>query len=57
VIGLPQNVVLADKLERGALLSGVQRGRLWVAESRSVDLSFTAAAAGRTAGRRAPRGR
>jgi hypothetical protein len=36
VIGLPQNVVLADRLERGALLSGVQRGRLWVAESRSV---------------------
>jgi hypothetical protein len=50
VIGLPQNVVLADKLERGALLSGVQRGRLWVAESRSVDLSFAATAAGRTAG-------
>jgi hypothetical protein len=50
VIGLPQNVVLADKLERGALLSGVQRGRLWVAETRSVDLAFTAAAAGRSAG-------
>jgi hypothetical protein len=50
VIGLPRNVVLADRLERGALLSGVQRGRLWIAESRSVDLSFAAAAAGRTAG-------
>jgi hypothetical protein len=50
VIGLPHNVVLADHLERGALLTGIQRGRLWVAVSRAVDLSFSASAAGRTAG-------
>jgi len=50
VIGLPQSVVLASHLERGAILAGVKRGRLWVAESRAVDLSFTASAQGRTAG-------
>jgi len=50
VIGLPQDVVLADDLERGAILAGVRRGTLWVAESRAVELSFTASAAGRSAG-------
>jgi hypothetical protein len=50
VIGLPQSVVLASHLERGAVLAGIKRGRLWVAESKAVDLSFTASAAGRTAG-------
>jgi hypothetical protein len=50
VIGLPHNVVLADGLERRALLTGIERGRLWVAESRNVDLLFTASAASRTAG-------
>jgi hypothetical protein len=50
VIGLPQSVVLASRLERGAILAGVKAGRLWVAESRAVDLSFTASAQGRTAG-------
>ena len=41
VIGLPQNVVLARALERGALLDGIRRGHLWIAESRAVDLSFS----------------
>ena len=50
VIGLPQNVVLAGRLERGAIMAGVKAGTLWVAESRAVDLSFTAASGGRTAG-------
>jgi hypothetical protein len=50
VIGLPQNVVLAGGLDRKAILAGVKQGKLWVAESRAVDLAFTAAAAGRTAG-------
>lgn len=50
MIGLPHNVVLADGLERRGLLTGIERGRLWVAESRNVDLSFTASAASRTAG-------
>lgn len=50
VIGSPQNVVLASALERGALLDGIRRGRLWVAESRAVDVSFSASAAGRPAG-------
>jgi hypothetical protein len=50
VIGLPQNVVLASRLERGAIMAGVKRGNLWVAESQAVALAFTASAAGRTAG-------
>jgi hypothetical protein len=50
VIGLPQNVVLANRLDRPSILAGVRRGTLWVAESRAVDLTFTASAAGRTAG-------
>ncbi|MGH3378186.1 MAG: CehA/McbA family metallohydrolase [Actinoallomurus sp.] len=50
VIGLPQNVVLADDLERGAILSAVKAGRLYVAESSSVSMSFGAAAGSRTAG-------
>ncbi|MDN3358882.1 CehA/McbA family metallohydrolase [Actinomadura sp. DC4] len=50
VIGLPQNVVLADDLERGAILSAVRAGRLYVAESSAVSLSFEAAAGPRSAG-------
>jgi hypothetical protein len=49
-IGLPQNVVLADDLERGAILSAVRAGRLYVAESSSVSLSFAASSGARTAG-------
>ncbi len=46
VIGLPQNVVLADT----ALLRGVAAGRSWIGESSAVDLSFSVATGGRTAG-------
>lgn len=48
-IGLPQSVVLADKLERGAVLAGIARGHLWIAESRDIDLSFSASVPGKTA--------
>lgn len=50
VIGLPHNVVLAGGLNRRALLDGVRAGHVWLAESRAVDLTFTAAGRGRTAG-------
>ncbi|WP_189135686.1 CehA/McbA family metallohydrolase [Wenjunlia tyrosinilytica] len=43
VVGLPQTVVLADDLERHALLAGIRAGRSWIAESSSVDLGFSAA--------------
>ncbi len=49
-VGLPQNVVLADGLERRAVLAGVREGRLWMAESAAVDLSFGARGQGRSAG-------
>ncbi|KAA9162310.1 phosphoesterase [Amycolatopsis acidicola] len=42
VIGLPQNVVLADDLSRDAILAGIKAGRNWLAESAAVDLAFTA---------------
>ena len=42
VIGLPQNVVHADDLERQAILDAVRAGRTWIAESAAVDLSLTA---------------
>jgi predicted metal-dependent phosphoesterase TrpH len=50
VIGLPHNVVYADDLTRRAILAGVQAGRLWIAESAAVDLSFTVAGLTRQAG-------
>src|SRR3954470_22632840 len=50
VIGLPQNVVLADDLHRDAILSAVKAGRLYVAESSAVSMTFTATAGSRTAG-------
>jgi hypothetical protein len=50
VIGLPQNVVLAGGLDRRSILDGVRAGRLWVAESAAVDMSFQATSGGRTAG-------
>ncbi len=49
-VGLPHTVVLADGLERGALLAGLKAGRSWLAESATVELEFTAAAGGRTVG-------
>lgn len=42
VIGLPQNVVLADDLNRDAILAGLRAGRNWLAESADVSLSLTA---------------
>ncbi|MFG2043231.1 CehA/McbA family metallohydrolase [Dactylosporangium sp. NPDC048998] len=50
VVGLPHNVVYAEGLDRRAILDGVRAGRLWIAESAAVDLSFTATAGGRSAG-------
>lgn len=50
VIGLPQNVVLADRLERGAVMDGVRRGHTWIAESNAVNLTFSAASGNRSAG-------
>jgi hypothetical protein len=47
-VGLPQNVVLAGDLERVAILEGLRGGRLWIAESAGVDLSFGASAGGAT---------
>ncbi|MET7396103.1 CehA/McbA family metallohydrolase [Dactylosporangium sp. NPDC005572] len=50
VVGLPHNVVHAGGLDRRSILDGVRAGRLWIAESAGVDLTFTAAAKGRTVG-------
>ncbi len=41
-IGGPQTVVLADDLTRDAILEGLRRGRSYVAESKEVELSFSA---------------
>jgi hypothetical protein len=49
-VGLPQNVVLADGLERGAVLQALAAGRCWLAASAAVDLDLEATAAGRPAG-------
>lgn len=49
-VGLPHNVVLAGDLERKAILDGMRAGRVWIAESAAVDLSFGASAGGRSAG-------
>ncbi|OON72256.1 CehA/McbA family metallohydrolase [Streptomyces tsukubensis] len=40
-IGLPQTVVLAEELSRGAILAGLRAGHSYVAESSSVSLTFT----------------
>lgn len=50
VIGLPHNVVYADGLDRRSILAGVKAGRVWIAESADVDLTFTASAGSRSAG-------
>jgi hypothetical protein len=49
-VGRPQNVVLADGLERGAVLEALAAGRCWLAASAAVDLRLEATAAGRSAG-------
>ncbi|MGW3649750.1 CehA/McbA family metallohydrolase [Streptomyces sp. NPDC000878] len=41
-VGVPQTVVLADDLTREAIQEGLKAGRSYVAESRSITLSFTA---------------
>jgi hypothetical protein len=50
VVGLPHNVVLADDLDRGAVLEGLKAGRTWIAESADVDLTFTVSGGGAAAG-------
>jgi hypothetical protein len=50
IVALPHTVVLADSLERAALLRGLKAGRSWLAESAAVELTFTATANGRTVG-------
>ncbi|MBM7170609.1 CehA/McbA family metallohydrolase [Streptomyces sp. G44] len=42
-IGGPQTVVLADDLSRDAILEGLRRGRSYIAESKEVELAFSAA--------------
>ncbi len=49
VVGLPHNVVLADGLDRAALLTGIRRGTSWVAESAGVRLELTVRGSGRQA--------
>jgi hypothetical protein len=49
-VGHPRTVVLADGLDRRAILGGLAAGRCWMAASDAVDLGLEAAAAGRTAG-------
>ncbi|MPY59951.1 CehA/McbA family metallohydrolase [Streptomyces spongiae] len=41
-VGRPQTVVLADDLTREAIQEGLRAGRSYVAESKTVSLSFTA---------------
>ncbi|WP_030415579.1 CehA/McbA family metallohydrolase [Streptomyces sp. NRRL S-1448] len=41
VVGLPQTVVLADDLSRRALQDGIRAGRVWIAESSKIGLSFS----------------
>jgi hypothetical protein len=49
-VGLPQNVVLADALSHDAILDGIRAGRLWIARSADVDLSFSASSGTASAG-------
>lgn len=41
VVGLPQTVVLAEDLSRTALQDGIRAGRVWIAESSKIDLTFS----------------
>jgi hypothetical protein len=50
VIGLPHNVVLADDLDRRSILAAVKAGRVWLAESSAVNLTFGVTGGGRSAG-------
>ncbi|WP_428953116.1 CehA/McbA family metallohydrolase [Streptomyces sp. cg35] len=42
-VGGPQTVVLADDLSRDAIQAGIRAGRSYVAESKDVEVSFSAA--------------
>ncbi|WP_328676625.1 CehA/McbA family metallohydrolase [Streptomyces sp. NBC_00322] len=42
-VGTPQTVVLAEALTREAILDGIRAGRSYVAESKAITLSFSAA--------------
>ncbi|MFF0296261.1 CehA/McbA family metallohydrolase [Kitasatospora sp. NPDC004614] len=48
-IGTPHNVVLADDLNRTAILTALRAGHTWLAESAAVQLEFTATGHGRRA--------
>ena len=50
IVALPHTVVLADSLERGALLRGLKAGQSWLAESSAVELTFTASSGGQVKG-------
>jgi hypothetical protein len=49
-IGRPHTVVYATDLDRDSILRGVRAGRVWIAESAGVGLSFAASGTGRRAG-------
>jgi hypothetical protein len=40
-IGVPHTVVLAEELTSAEVVAGIRAGRTWIAESASVELSFT----------------
>ena len=50
VIGLPHNVVHADRLDRDSVLAAIKAGRSWIAESSAVSLTLSATSRRRTAG-------
>ncbi|MGC4808361.1 CehA/McbA family metallohydrolase [Micromonospora sp. DT233] len=49
-LGVPQTVVLAEELSRDAVLDGIRAGRVWIAESATIELLLTVSAGGRSAG-------
>lgn len=49
-VGLPHNVVLADRLDRDGVLSALKAGRTWIAESSAIDLSLVLQHRGRQIG-------
>jgi len=50
VVGLPHNVVRADRLAATALTAGLRAGHSWIAESSDVDLDVLTTAGGQWAG-------
>ena len=49
-LGTPCTVVMAEELSTRAILAGLRAGRSWIAESQSIDVSFTATSGDRSAG-------